>query len=141
MAYNYYGSTYNNGYSTPSSGQTSYNYYDPQSTYGGNRGVGEWASSPVGSQYLEDNQQAAYTRWLASNGYSNYTGLGEFARDQYSKVKTGYEAALGTNENLTFQGYLSGLGDSISQQYARLTPEQRGENSRAYSPRARYIPR
>lgn len=141
MAYNYYPGTFNNSASSGGSGTNTYNYYDANSQYGGNRPVGEWASTPVGNQYLEDNQQAAFTRFLADRGYRDFTGQGEFARNQYGKVQAGYEAALGTNENLKFTDYLSGLGDKLQNQYLRMTPEQRGENVSAYSPRARYIPR
>ncbi len=122
-------------------GSNSYNYYDPGSTYGGQYGPGGWSSTQTGQYYLEQNPEAAFTRWLAENGYRDFTAQGEFARQQYGKVRTGYEAALGSNPNLSFRDYLSQTGPSLGQQFARLTPEQRGENQSLFAPRARYIPR
>lgn len=137
--YNYYAQPGQGG--STSRGSANYNYYNPGSTYGGGRGLGEWASTPVGDNYLENNKEASFTRYLADRGIRDYTGLGEFARGQFGKIKTGYEAALGTNENLTWQNYLQGMGNNLENEYRRLTPEQRGENASLYSTRARYIPR
>ena len=122
-------------------GSNTYNYFNPRSTYGGSYLPGKFASTGVGDYYLEQNQEASFTRWLAENGYRDFTAPGEFARQQYGKVRTGYEAALGTNPDLKFRDYLNQTGPSLRNQYQRLTPEQRGENPSIYAPRARYIPR
>lgn len=125
--------------------QNTYNYYNPSNDYGG--GVNGWhpgafQQTPLGHEYLENNQEASFTRWLADNGFRDFTGEGEFARQQFGRVQTGHEAALATNPDLTFQNYLQDMGgQGLRNQYHRLTPEQRGESVRQYSPRARYIPR
>lgn len=128
----------------PYSSQT-YNYYNPTNDYGSGAhgyGLGDFQKTPLGHEYLENNQGAAFTRWLADNGFRDFTGEGEFARQQFGRVQSGYEAALATNDHLTFQNYLQDMGgQGLRNQYQRLTPEQRGENVRNFSPRARYIPR
>lgn len=126
---------------TPQTGNT-YNYYDPSSSYGGTRyGQGEFAQTPIGKNYLEADQEASFTRWLADNGYRDFTGEGEFARQQFGRMRTGYDAAVATNPELSFQNYLGQTGGQLANQYTRLTPDQRGEKPSMYAPRARYIPR
>ena len=130
-----------NYYNPQASSARTYSYYDPQNTYGGSWNLGDWASTPVGGMQEEKAPQGVYARWLADNGFRDFTGAGEFARQQYGKMQTGYEAANLTNPDLTFKNYLAGQGQGLMDQYRRLTPEQRGENSNVFSPRARYIPR
>lgn len=129
-----------NPYATGGSG--TYNYYDPTSSYGGGTyGLGQFAQTGIGKHYLENNKQAAFTRWLADNGYRDFTGEGEFARQQFGKIETGYEAAAATNPDLNFGQYLQQSGGNLRSQFNRLTPEQRGEQPNVFGPRARYIPR
>lgn len=130
-----------NGGAQNPTGSSTYNYYNPNSYYGGTQKPGEFGNSEVGKYYLENNKEAAFTRYLADNGYRDFTGRGEFARQQYGKMTTGYEAALATNPNLSFRGYLDQTGHQLGEQFQRLTPEQRGEKPSVYAPRARYIPR
>lgn len=133
-----------NPYSWGPSGSNTYNYYNPSEDYGAGQhgyGLGDWANTQIGNQYLEGNPEAAFTRYLADNGYRDFTAMGEFARNQYGRVRAGYEAALATNPNLFFTDYLQQHGSGLVNQFRRLTPEQRGETPNQFAPRARYIPR
>jgi len=102
---------------------------------------GQYATTPFGDQYLEDNHESAFTRWLAQNGYGDNSLRSEYARNQYSKVNEGYGAALATNPFLKFQDYLNTVGGTIGNDWNRLTAEERGETSRMFAPRARYVSR
>ena len=133
-----------NPYSWGRSGSNTYNYYNPNHDYGAGEagyGLGEFANTTLGRNYLESNPEAAFTRYLADNGYRDFTGLGEFARNQYGRVRAGYEAALATNPDLFFTDYLREHGAGLRNQYLRLTPEQRGEQPNQFAQRARYMAR
>ena len=119
-------------------------YYNPYNAYGGTQwgyNPGDFATSPLGNQYLEGNHDAAFTRYLAQLGYQPNTNLGEYARQQFGRVDDAYKAALGTNPFLTFQSYLSGLNNQIGTQFNDMTAQQRGENPNLVGNRARTIPR
>ena len=119
-------------------------YYSPTSVYGGGYGAGQFAQTPFGNQYLENeaNRGTAFTRYLAEQGVDDYSGYGTWARGQLGRINQGYMAALATNPFLEFEGpgsYLSGL--NLRNIYQGLSPVQRGENPAMYAGRTRWIPR
>lgn len=82
--------------------------------------------------YLEDNQDAAYNRYLASIGIrqSDMNPLARYARDQFGATQTGYRTALAEDPTLTYIKYLQEIGltpDVLRRQFQRLSPNQRGE--------------
>lgn len=117
-------------------------YFDPQSSYGGTYAPGEFATAPIGVTYLDQQPQASFTRFMEGLGYGGEDALARFARSQYGRTQSGYQAALGTNPFLRYQEYLGGLGpDFFRRQFQSLTPGQRGENYGMFAPRARWIMR
>jgi hypothetical protein len=104
-------------------------YYNPASSYGGDR---DWASTPLmggPTGYLETNPQAAFTRFF-SPWASGDDAFSRFVRSQYGNTQQGYEAAYASNPELTYQSYLQGLGPgNFSQRWARMNPQQRGESN------------
>ena len=93
----------------------------------------DWASTPVISGpggYLEQNQDAAFTRQLANwgVGLSDVTPYGRFVKDQFRNSQLGFKAELAGNPTLTYQDYIGSLGNA-GQWWARYlaqTPRQRG---------------
>lgn len=92
-----------------------------------------WADTPViggPAGYLEQNQDAAYTRRMGELGIglADTTPFGRFVQDQFRNSQLGYEALLADNPTLTYQDYLRTLG-TVTDFYNRfmsLTPQQRG---------------
>lgn len=95
----------------------------------------DWTTTPViggpGIGYLEQNQDAAYTRWLGRNN----VGLGDtspFAQylqgPAFNNSRTGFKAALAENPTLTYQDYLDTLGGlaRLYAQFRSMSPQQRG---------------
>lgn len=121
--------------------------YDPNSTYGahirqdseggwipampGATGAtpGSHSTMPIAGDYLRDNYDAAYYRFIApfAGGQDAYSN---FVRSKMSEVLRNFEAAKATNINLTFPNYLNQLDpQSFRNQYQQLAPWQRGEAS------------
>lgn len=95
----------------------------------------DWTTAPFiggpGIGYLEQNQDAAYTRYLGKNGI----GLGDtspFAQylqgPGFDNTRTGFRAALAEQPTLTYQNYLSTLGGlaRLYAQFRSMSPQQRG---------------
>lgn len=83
------------------------------------------------SGYLENNQDAAYNRFLSSIGIgqSDTNPFAQYARNQYQQTQTGYKTAVAEDPTLSYQNYLTRLGfQPIYNQFMRLSPQQRGEN-------------
>ena len=95
----------------------------------------DMTTSPVvggPSGYLEQNQDAAYNRYLASIGIrqSDMNPLARFARDQFAQTQTGYRTALAEDPTLTYLKYLEEIGltpQVLRRQFQRLAPNLRGE--------------
>lgn len=123
----------NNPYNT-------FNYYNPGSIYGSDQYTDPrmFGQTPLGDIYLEANRDAAYSQFGALQGFRDNTALGDYFRAQQSKIGKGYEAAMGNNPNLKFRDYLNNdLAARIRDDFARLTPDQRGESFSRWAPRAR----
>jgi len=118
-------------------GLSGWNFFDPGSTYGGTYapgiGHGSFATSPAGTQYFNANPGTWFDRQTAGFG-SDTSAFGRFVQSRRSPWIGGYNAALGTNPNLTVPQY---GGNGLSEQYFRglfsnLAPSQRGESSSLY---------
>lgn len=120
-----------------------YNYFDPRAGYGGQRygyNPGDFATSPVGDTYLENNRDAAFTRFAAERGIVENSPMGRYWSSQQDNLERGYEASLATNPFLKFQSFLRQQEGALRDRQARLTPEERGVNTSLNAPRARKIP-
>lgn len=118
-----------------------FNYFNPGTNYGSTEYSAPtgFEQAPLGNQYFEQNRGASFTRWLAMQGFRDNTPFGDYARAQESKINKGYEAALGANPDLNFhREYLNqDLSSRLRDDFARLTPGQRGESTSQFAPRAR----
>jgi hypothetical protein len=124
-----------------------FNYYRPGWNYNSPSysTSGAFGQTDIGKNYLEANRDAAFTRWIGEKGFQDNTPLGDYARAQRQKLFEGYGAGLGSNPDLLFyskrpgfQTYLDDtLAGRIRNDFARLTPDQRGESFTRYAPRAR----
>lgn len=108
--------------------------------YGFNRfktGTTDWTATPaIGgpSGYLEENQDAAYTRALAKAGIglADQTPYADWVRNQFRNFQTGFKAGLAEDPTLTFQKYADDLLgpnglSKLSMQFHKLAPRARGE--------------
>ena len=125
-----------------------FNYYQPGYNYGGKspyESPGNFGQSPIGQNYLEANRDASFTRWIGEKGFQDNTPIGDYARAQRAKLFEGYGASLGSNPDLLWytkkNGFSTYLNDDLAKRlrndFARLTPDQRGESFARYAPRAR----
>jgi len=107
-------------------------YYNPSSSYGGDR---NWATTPAmggPSGYLENNPQSLYTRFF-SPWASGDDAFSRWVRSQYGNTQQGYEAAFASNPDLTYGKYLSDLGPgSFAQRWQSMNPQQRGESTNLF---------
>lgn len=97
-------------------------------------------SGPAG--YLEDNPQAAWTRYLQGNygvGLADESPYASYVRNQYQNARQGFEAAIAENPALIFQQYLSQTMPNYAQMFSAMTPSQRGENVSRYAGPLRWI--
>lgn len=104
---------------------------------------GEFRTTPVGRQYVEDdaNRRAAYTLYNQDQGVNPLNNEGAYWDRIFGQVSTGYEAALADDPELTFQSYYGAIRPQLAQQYQLGTPQQRGENPAQYARIARTIAR
>jgi hypothetical protein len=120
-------------------------YGGPYSAPGGGNA---YLDAPDGKQYLEDNQQAAFQRYLQGLGLGGFDNRSQTANSLFSRVQQGYKQALGDNPYLGFAtddfahgspSYLStvNFGDIMRQ----LTPGQRGENIPNYAQKSQWLVR
>lgn len=120
-----------------------YNQRDPyyNSYFGTNDGV-DWANTPViggPAGYLEQNQDAAFTRWLNQQGIglADMSPRAQYMRDQFRNTQTGFKAALASNPMLQYQGgadsYLGGLSiPKLTFNFLKQSQRQRGMNNSMY---------
>lgn len=119
-------------------------YYSPVSSYGQLTGATGSNPTPWGSQLLELNPDAAFTRYGAMAGLpGDESPFARWFRTQFGRTQTGYAAAAATNPLLMYRDYLSGLGSFADWQrrFMQLTPQQRGEQQTAFAPAARWVNR
>lgn len=105
----------------------------------------DWTQTePIGGAggYLENNPQAAWTRYLQGNygiGLTDNSPYATFVRNQFQNAQRGFEAALAEDPTLIFQRYLSNINPNFQQMFASLNPAQRGENIPRYAGPVRWI--
>jgi hypothetical protein len=124
-----------------------YSYFDPRSNYG--NAPGSWGGTqdasqvPLGNQYLVDNPQFAYTRFLHHLGApDDDSPFAQWMRNQYARTQTGFGAALSVNPFLSYHnGYLQSLGNinDWRGRYESQSPELRGDSSQQYARGVRYL--
>jgi len=120
-------------------------YYNPTNgVYGTSPAFGPgFAHSDVGQRYWENNPQGAFTRWLAEKGVGQFTNFGKWAQGQYGDIRSGYQASLGDNPEMTFYGqpnsYLTSV--NLADTWRSLPFQQRGAFPSLYATRARFLPR
>lgn len=93
----------------------------------------DWPDTPViggPAGYLEQNQDAAYTRWMGQQGVglANQSPFGRFVQDQFRNSQLGYKALLAENPTLKYQDYLQTLGNlrDFYNRFMGQTARQRG---------------
>ncbi len=127
-------------YNNPYASNDTFNYFKPTSNYGSTSyGSGQFATTPIGDTYLQNQKDASFTTWLGNQGFRDNTSIGDYARAQRSKINEGYGAAMAQNPNLRyFTQYLNGdLAGRLREDFSRMTPGQRGESQAQFAPRAR----
>lgn len=140
------------GWLSAPTGQGSYDYYDPWSSYGGEQygytnpyGSNPWWDSQVGNSMINQNPRAAWGAYAypMMNG-SGSSAFDEWLQGQYQKAHAGFEAAQLTNPNMNFlKDYLPRFGgyEDWQRRFNSLSPQERGESYAATSQQARVIPR
>ncbi len=119
-------------------------FYNPTATYGAFNGATGNTLAPWGNVILEQNPDAAFTRFGAQIGLpGDESPFARWFRQQFGRTQTGYGAAAATNPLLMYRDYLGGLGSFADWQrrFMALTPQQRGEQQTAFAPAARWINR
>lgn len=107
--------------------------FDPSSWYGGTYQPGSFETAPAGVQYFNKNADAWWTR-QTSPFSSGLQPFDRFVQSRKQNWMQGYDAALGTNPELTVPQY--GAQSPLSAKYFQglfsdLAPSQRGESSSA----------
>ena len=107
----------------------------------------DWTATPViggANGYLENNQDAAYNRLLASLGVkqTDNSPYAQFLRNQFANTQLGYRTALAEDPTLLYQDYLTRAGLNAAninnwngqyrQQFLNQSPQQRGEYKQRY---------
>ena len=105
----------------------------------------DWTQTePIGGAggYLENNPEAAWTRYLQGNygiGLTDESPYASFVRGQFQNAQRGFEAALAEDPTMIFQRYLATVNPNFTQMFANLTPNQRGESVSRYAGPVRTI--
>jgi hypothetical protein len=94
----------------------------------------DWTKTPAiggNSGYLEQNPNAAYTRWMGGIGASlgDTTPFGEYVQNYVrNQSQNAYQAALAEDPTLKYQDYLQTLGslNDLYTRFAGLSARQRG---------------
>lgn len=97
----------------------------------------DWTQTPaIGgpSGYLEEQQDAAFTRQLAAMGIglADTTPYANWVKEQFRNTQTGFKAALAEDPLTTYQGYIKDIFGvtgvpKLKQAYSRLGRRARGE--------------
>lgn len=102
----------------------------------------DWTKTPViggPTGYLEQNQDAAYNRWLTGMGIGqgDISPYAEYLRRMFQETQLGWKTGLAEDPTLTYQNYLQRLGANVSPyngqniiraRWEAMSPNQRGEN-------------
>ena len=116
-------------------------FYQPGNTYGADR---NWNTTPLAGTIREQNPQLAYTQWAGTQGVADSdSAFNRFVLSQFPKFERAYGLATLQNPLITIDDFLQtmpGIGQ-LMRQYQMLSPAQRGEEQRTYSPQIRWIGR
>lgn len=111
-------------------------FWRPPNWYGGSNPITgdsqDWYRTPfVRDGLSNDLPGGEFERFLTEQGFGGNTNRDQWARNQYNRAQSGYQAALLTNPALTFRRYLNTLeGGWLDRAFAGLSPQERG----AYMP-------
>ena len=93
----------------------------------------DWTTTPaIGgpSGYLEENREAAYTRFMADKlgvGLSDQSAWAQWVRDQFKNTEAGFLAAIAEDPTMTYLKYLPQLNiQNLRNQFLRQSPRARG---------------
>ena len=118
-------------------------YYDSSNSYQTPAGQ-SFQNSPWTKAYFDQQPDALWTRFGAENGVGQGDSAFEtYFRQQRTRAKEGYEAALGTNPLLRFQNYVEdnlSMG-GLQRGFEGLSAGQRGERQEAFAPNSRFVMR
>jgi hypothetical protein len=118
-------------------------WFDPTNRYGTMyHGTGSFGQSPAGVLYYNKTPSTLYNRYTLPFSGGN-DPFSQFVRSRQAMFENGYEAALGTNPNLTVQQYAQQIGlnqQNLRNQFMQLAPSQRGVDYSNYGGRVRWIP-
>lgn len=110
---------------------------------GGPGGLYDWlpGGNTLWNRFLEDNPQAAYQRWLNSQGLGGATSpRGQFYRNQYQQQ---YQSYLGGAPDrpldYSWVQFLQDNGSNLENLYRSQAPRDRGENPGLYQQRYRWV--
>lgn len=125
---------------------SSYNtfFFNPTARYGTTyHGTGSFGTSPAGTLYYNKTPSTLYNRYTMPFASGN-DPFSQFVRSRQSLFENGYQAALGTNPNLTVQQYAQQIGlneQNLRNQFnQQIAPSQRGVDYSNYGGRVRWIP-
>jgi hypothetical protein len=96
---------------------------------------GSLYTSPLSREYGEQNPLAEYTRALTRAGTDPFSRYGQFAQNQSSNYIKGFQSALLDNPFLKLRDYMKAnpISAGLHNQFAGLTPNQRGLNNQSRS--------
>lgn len=111
-----------------------WSFFDPSSSYGGTYAPGSFITAPAGTQYFNRNPRAYWDQQTAPYASGN-GAFDRFVQSRYTPWNQGYDAALGTNPELTVPQYgdQSGLSEKYFRgMFSNLAASQRGESASQY---------
>jgi hypothetical protein len=108
-------------------------YWNPGSWYGGtNPSTGapqDWYNTPlVRDDLSQELPYGEFERFLSNQGFDGFGRNAEWARSQYNRTRSGYDAAQLSNPNLSYRDFLATL-PSMQDAYASLSAQARGDNT------------
>jgi hypothetical protein len=115
-------------------------FYTPGAGYGGTQ---DWQSTPFVKDFLDPEiPRGVYHSFLSNQGFGGMDRRSQWGQAQYNNSQTGYQSALRENPALSYLDYLGQQfgGQGMSNMWAGLAPEQRGESPGRWQPQSRFIP-
>ena len=105
-------------------------FFNPTNNYGWT-GPTPFANTPLGDVFQnETNPEAAFTRWLAEQGYGGVDTRSEQARSLYNRFTEGFGAVKTNNPGAKWTDYLAGM--KLPDIFAGMSPAARGEQETRY---------
>lgn len=103
------------------------------------QGTTDWLGTPAisgPSGFLEENQDAAFTRALGALGVglNDTTPWANYMKEQFRNTQTGFKAALAERPTLTYQDYLKETMGNDAARNLRIQYDAMGPRARGYYP-------